>query len=103
MTPELIVMLFMLTLLIAGSVAYCVKVGREARTARQTAEALCDALNHAERRMDEMGVQLATLRENAPQSATEADKKAAETARQFDAMQGFALPPEYGLRFGGDK
>lgn len=100
MTPELVIIFFLLTLLIAGTVAYCIKVGRDAKIARQTAEALCDALRHAERRLDDMGVQLATLHENAPQSATEADKKAAEIERQIAALQGFTLK-DYGIRFAG--
>ena len=94
-------MTLMLVIIAAGSVAYCIAVGKKAKRASARTEALSDALNNYERRIEELEERVIDLREkaleNGSQSVTEDERKA---EAQYEEMHKYQLQ-DYGLRFGG--
>ena len=91
----------MLVIIAAGTVAYCVSVGKKAKRAVARSEALTEGQEWLSKRVGELEDKLIDLREkaleNASQSATEDENK---TEEQYESIQKYQLK-DYGLRFGG--
>lgn len=93
-----ITIILMLIIIILGTVAYCVTVGRDARRASNYAASIYDEQIAAHTRLDECEREIARLKEeiaqNGSQSVTERVNK------QYEELQAYQ-PQNYGLRFGG--
>ena len=91
----------MLVIIAAGSVAYCVSVGKKASRAIHKTEALYEERVSLFERMEQLEDKYAILLDkslqSAPQSATRDVDRANE---QFDRLQAFQ-PKNYGLNFEG--
>ena len=101
------IMVLMLIVIICGAVAYCAKVGRDARRQRHHAEAAVELATAAHRRCDELEEYISTLREEAAQNDAqsvkrdERDEAAKERERQYENLMNAKVPDL--LNLGGDR
>lgn len=102
-----ILIVFMLVVIALGAVAYCVKVGRDARRQRHHAEAAVELATAAHRRCDELEEYISTLREEAAQidaqsvKRDERDEASKERERQYENLMNAKIPDL--LNLGGDR
>lgn len=99
--------IFMLIVIALGAVAYCYKVGRDARRQKHHAETSVELATAALRRCDEMEEYINTLREEAAQSDSqsvkrdEQDEASKERERQYERLMNAKVPDL--LNLGGDR
>lgn len=90
----------MLLMIAAGAVTYCVHVHRECRRIEVSAQNALNAAFRAKEDINALTDEIEVLRaeakpEQPPDSKTEAINK------QYDELQGYVLPENYGLHFEG--
>lgn len=92
--------IFMLLLLVAGAVAWCVYTQRKVS---ENINLTCAVYSRLSDRIDGIGQQAAEGRDHPPDAEPQIDEKTERINKQMDDLQGFQLD-NYGLRFdrGGD-